>query len=189
MKNNQKVETELELLGQLMNHITKEEEAETMKEEANLVYNTKQKIWMEEGAKFRQATNTQYQSERKRIKKHLDKLSVSVKRNRVDYEGDLYRFDNRDMFVSLFRNFQRGDYEVAYRSDESITLQKVWYSYGMRSKHIHNLTFSKKKEYKGNEVIGEYFTIKDYGDRDAMRDYAQKMKYGWKMTPIEKVGL
>ena len=154
-----------------------------------IIYDNKNKVWMEEGAKFRQATNKQYKSERKRIKKHLDKLSVSVERNRIDYEGDLYRFDNRDIFVSLFRNFQRGDYKVAHKNDKSITLRKVWYSYGMRSKHIHNLTFSKKKEYKRNEVIGEYFIIRDSGDRNAMKDYLGEMRYGWKMTPIEKVGL
>ena len=177
----EKVPTEIELLEGLMNSLNnKEEEMEKMQEKTKLVYDNKNKVWMEEGAQFRQISQKGFYDEVDRIRKVFSKLSTT-RGARVINIGEKYIFNNREAFVKLFNNLKKGGYVITRKDENSITLGKEWYSFGMRSNYYHSVQFSKSKD--GEYVIG------DIRDRRILNDYSKKRKYGRKYLPITKVGL
>lgn len=177
----EKISTEIELLEGLMNSLNnKEEEMEKMQEETKLVYDNKNKVWMEEGAQFRQISQKGFYDEVDRIRKVFSKLSTT-REARVINIGEKYIFNNREVFVKLFNNLKKGGYVITRKDENSITLGKEWYSFGMRSNYYHSVSFSKSKD--GEYVIG------DIRDRRILNDYSKKRKYGKKYLPITKVGL
>ena len=179
--NNQKIATELELLEGLMNSLNnKEEEMEKMQEKTKLVYDNKNKVWMEEGAIFRQISQKEFYNEVDRIRKVFSKLST-IKEPEIINVAESYIFNSREVFVKLFNNLKKGGYVVTRKDENSITLGKEWYSFGMRSNYYHSVQFSKSKD--GEYVIG------DIRDRRILNDYSKKRKYGRKYLPITKVGL
>ena len=177
----EKVPTEIELLEGLMNSLNnKEEEMEKMQEKTKLVYDNKNKVWMEEGAIFRQISQKEFYNEVDRIRKVFSKLST-IKEPEIINVAESYIFNNREVFVKLFNNLKKGGYVVTRKDENSITLGKEWYSFGMRSNYYHSVQFSKSKD--GEYVIG------DIRDRRILNDYSKKRKYGRKYLPITKVGL
>ena len=168
-----KVSSELELLSQFVGN------AENKKEEPKMIgvyYDKATKLWKEEGAVFRQATNEQVKKERVRLNTHLEKLA----KLNGSAQGSRFLFKDRELFVKLLRNMEKGGYQLAHKNDNSITLSKHWYSFGMRSVNIHNLTFKK---------VADGYEIQSRRDRKQMNDYKKTMRYGWKMTPIRNVNL
>ena len=176
----EKVPTEIELLEGLMNSLNnKEEEMEKMQEKTKLVYDKKNKVWMEEGAQFRQVPQKAFYSEVDRIRRVFSKLSIREKK--FTNIAKSYTFNNREVFLKLFNNMKKGGYVVIRKDSTSITLGKEWYSLGMRSNYYHSVEFSKSKD--GEYVIG------DVRDRRILTDRSKTRKYGRKYLPITRVGL
>ena len=173
-----KIETELNLLNGFMENF-KDKEEEIEMNNKNITYNKEKKIWMEEGAVFRQISQVGFYNEVKRIRRVFSKLSIREE-SLVDI-AKRYTFNNREVFVKLLNNMKRGGYVVIRKDSTSITLGKEWHSFGMRANYYHSLEFSKSKD--GEYVIG------DIRDKRILTDHSKKRKYGRKYLPITRVGL
>ena len=171
-----KIPTELELLGQLTNSLNKKEERVM---DNKIVYDKTNKVWMEEGAQFRQISQKGFYNEIKRIRKVFSKLST--REESPIKIAKKYTFNDRDIFVKLINNMKKGGYVVIRKDSTSITLGKEWYSFGMRANYYHSLEFSKSKD-------GEYI-IGDVRDRRLLKDHSKRKKYGSRELPITKIGL
>lgn len=166
-----RIPTELELLGQLINNLKKKEETEMDKK---IIYDITNKVWMEEGAQFRQISQKDFYNEIKRIRKVFSKLST--REESPINTAKKYTFNDRGIFVKLLNNMKRGGYVVIRKDSTSITLGKEWYSFGMRANYYHSLEFSKSKD--GEYVIG------DIRDRRLLKDKSKRKKYGSRELPI-----
>lgn len=172
-----KVPTEIELLGQLMKNLNNKEEIEM---DNKIIYDQTNKIWMEEGAIFRQISQKGFYNEVDRIRKAFYKLSTT-RGAKVINVAEKYIFNNRDVFVKLLNNLKKGGYVVIRKDENSITLGKEWYSFGMRANYYHSVQFSKSKD--GKYVIG------DIRDRRLLKDHSKRKKYGSRELPITKIEL
>lgn len=176
MTNTDRVPSETELLSQLMGNLNNKEETDM---DNKIVYDKTNKVWMEEGAQFRQISQKGFYNEIKRIRKVFSKLST--REESPIKIAKKYTFNDRDIFVKLLNNMKKGGYVVIRKDSTSITLGKEWYSFGMRANYYHSLEFGKSKD--GEYVIG------DIRDRRLLKDKSKRKKYGSRELPINKIEL
>ena len=172
-----RIPTELELLGQLTNNLNKKEEIVM---DNKITYDKTNKVWVEEGAQFRQISQKGFYNEVKRIRNVFSNLSTKEEK-KLDVAVEYY-FNERDIFVKLFKNMMKGEYSVTRKDESSITLTKEWYSFGMRANYYHLLQFRQCKD-------THQYIIGDIRDRRLLKDHSKRKKYGSRELPITKVSI
>lgn len=138
-----------------------------------LVYDKTHKVWMQPGAAFRQSSIDAWKKEVQRVEKSLEKVAI----RKGGHVTNDYYFNNRDMFIVLLKSLMKGGYEHLYNEGREMRLEKHWYSYRLRAKYRHIMTFSKVKE-------GEY-KISTFSHINNPKGH--KTLYGWKYAPIENI--